>query len=122
MSSTPRKNRLSRADGLALVAAWHAREVGQNRTGFCQQRGIGPWVLHYWLGRESADAQAPACGFVELTQSVRSSVLEVVVGAASVQVRPGFDAHLLRCVVQALTPISFSSSGSFAGREKSSVC
>ncbi len=106
MSSMPRKTRLSRAEGLALVAAWHARDVGQNMTGFCQQRGIGPWVLHYWLGRESAGAQTPASGFVELSSPVRSSVLEVVVGAASVQVRPGFDAHLLRCVVQALTPAS----------------
>ena len=106
MSSIPRKIRLSRAEGLALVAAWHARDVGQNMKRFCQQRGIGPWVLHYWRGRESAGAQGSASGFVELTQPVCSSVLEVVVGAASVHVRPGFDAHLLRCVVQALTPAS----------------
>ena len=111
MSSTPRKTRLSRAEGLALVAAWHARDVGQNMTGFCRQRGTGPWVLHYWRGRESAGAQAPASGFVELSSPVRSSVLEVVIGAASVQVRPGFDAHLLRCVVQALTPTSSAALG-----------
>ena len=121
MSSIPRKTRLSRAEGLALVASWHARDVGQNMKRFCQQRGIGPWVLHYWLGRESAGAQssvsqAPASGFVELSSPVRSSVLEVMVGAASVQVRPGFDAHLLRCVVQALTPASAAASGT------SSVC
>ena len=119
MSSIPRKIRLSRAEGLALVAAWRARDVGQNMTGFCQQRGIGPWVLHYWRGRESAGAQGSASGFVELTQPVCSSVLEVVVGAASVVVRSGFDAHLLRCVVQALAPNSSSSSSS---SEKSSVC
>ena len=118
MSSIPRKIRLSRAEGLALVAAWRARDVGQNMTGFCQQRGIGPWVLHYWRGRESAGAQGSASGFVELTQPVCSSVLEVVVGAASVQVRSGFDAHLLRCVVQALTPASAAAAASGT----SSVC
>lgn len=111
MSSTLRKTRLSCAEGLTLVAAWHARDVGQNMKRFCQQRGIGPWVLHYWLGRESAGAQAPASGFVELSSPVHSSVLEVVVGAASVHVRPGFDVHLLRCVVQALTPTSSAASG-----------
>ena len=116
MSAIPRKIRLSRAEGLALVAAWRARDVGQNMTGFCQQRGIGPWVLHYWRGRESVGAQASASGFVEVTSPACSSVLEVVVGAAPVQVRPGFDPHLLRCVVQALTPASAASS------EKSSVC
>ena len=116
MSSVLQKVRLSRAEGLALVAAWRSRDAGQNMTRFCQQRGIGPWVLHYWRGRESVGAQASASGFVEVTQPVCSSVLEVVVGAASVVVRSGFDAHLLRCVVQALTPNSSSSS------EKSSVC
>ena len=116
MSSVLQKVRLSRAEGLALVAAWRARDVGQNMTGFCQQRGIGPWVLHYWRGRDLVVAQASASGFVELSQPVCSSALEVVIGAASVQVRPGFDPHLLRCVVQALTPASAASS------EKSSVC
>ena len=42
MSAIPRKVRLSRAEGLALVAAWRARDTGQNMRGFCQQRGIGP--------------------------------------------------------------------------------
>ena len=104
--------------GLALVAAWYARDVGQNMTRFCRQRGIGSWVLHYWRGRESVGAQASASasGFVEVTQPVCSSVLEVVVGAASVVVRWVFDAHLLRCVVHALTPTSSALS------EKSSVC
>ena len=115
MSSIPRKTRLSRAEGLALVTAWHKRAVGQNMKRFCQQRGIGPWVLHYWLGRESAGAQSSvsqmtASGFVELSSPVRSSVLEVMVGAASVHVRSGFDAQLLRCVVEALTPAPGTSS------------
>ena len=118
MSAIPRKIRLSRAEGLALVAAWRARDDGQNVARFCRQRGIGPWVLYYWRGRELVGAQASASGFVEVTQPVCSSVLEVVVGAASVVVRSGFDAHLLRCVVQALAPNSSSSSSS----EKSSVC
>ena len=98
-----------------MVAAWHARDEGQSRSRICQQRCIGPWVLHYWLGRESAGAQAPASGFVELSSPVCLSVLEVVVGAASLVVRLGFDVHLLRCVVQALSPTML------AGREKMSV-
>ena len=117
MSSVLQKARLSRAEGLALVAAWRARDDGQNVARFCRQRGIGPWVLYYWRGRESVGAQASASGFVEVTSPACSSVLEVVVGAASVVVRSGFDAHLLRCVVQALAPNSSSSSS-----EKSSVC
>ncbi len=117
MSAIPRKIRLSRAEGLALVAAWRARDTGQNMRGFCQQRGIGPWVLHYWRGRESVEVQAS--GFVEVTSPACSSVLEVVVGAASVVVRSGFDAHLLRCVVQALAP---NSSSSLSSSETSSVC
>lgn len=94
--------RLNREAGLALVAAWHRRRSVQTRASFCRESGVGPWVLKYWLVRESDTAST---GFVEVTTPSRSHALEVSIGSALVQIRPGFDPVLLRSVVAALAEV-----------------
>lgn len=97
--------------GAALVAAFQSS--GVSRAVFCAQRGIGRWRLAYWERRLSdriaqtaaSDAAAdalPPLGFVELRVG-GDSTLTVTVGSAQVVVGPGFDAALLRDVVEALS-------------------
>jgi hypothetical protein len=90
---------LTPQEGQSIIAAWHGRKTGQTRSAFCQEHGVGPWVLRYWLRRPSTQ---PSPGFVEIKPVPHSQVLEVAVGDALVQVRRGFDPGLLRSVVAAL--------------------
>jgi hypothetical protein len=99
MQKHPHQRRLTAQEGQSLIAVWHGRDTGQTRSAFCQEHGVGPWVLRYWLRRASIKA---APGFVEITTAPRNPVLEVAVGDALVQVRRGFDPGLLRSVVAAL--------------------
>ena len=94
-----RHHRLNPSRGLALVADWHRRDDGLSLASFCRQRGVGPWVLRYWLAR-AAGSSAP--GFVQIAAAPGSVTMEVVVGGAVVRVARGFDAELLRGVVAAL--------------------
>ena len=99
MQKIHHQRHLTAQEGQSLIAAWHSRKSGQSRSAFCQEHGIGLWVLRYWLRRPSTPS---APGFVEITTAPLSHVLEVVVGDALVQVRRGFDPALLRSVVAAL--------------------
>ena len=94
-----RHHRFNSSRGFALVADWHRRDDGLSLASFCRQRGVGPWVLRYWLAR-AAGAAAP--GFVQVVAAPRSVTMEVVVGSAVVRVSRGFDVELLRHVVAAL--------------------
>lgn len=84
------------AEGESVAAA--SRQVGVHNT-----------VGYYWAKKSRATTAPVAVRFAELKPSgvasearvVRS--VEVIVGEASIRVEPGFDAHLLREVVAALT-------------------
>lgn len=99
MQQSRPQRRLTPPEGQSLIAAWHGRKAGQSRSAFCQEHGVGLWVLGYWLRRPSTPASP---GFVEITTVPHSQVLEVAVGDALVHVRRGFDPGLLRSVVAAL--------------------
>lgn len=85
------------AEGESVAAA--SRQVGVHNT-----------VGYYWAKKSRATTKPVAVRFAELKPSgvasearrVTQSV-EVMVGEASIRVEPGFDAHLLREVVAALT-------------------
>jgi hypothetical protein len=109
---------LDEAGGRALVEAW--RSSGLSGAAFCRERNLRTQRLHYWrerLGypikvvggcRSSVVPPSPLSseGFVQVvagpSPSVPSTSVDIVVGGAVVRVRPGFDAALLRDVVQAL--------------------
>lgn len=120
--SGSRKQYRSVVEGFELVAEY--RRSGLSAGDFSQQRGVSRKSLNYWVGRATALAQAavaPATGFVEVTPptaqpclpapaSVSASGLDPVCkleirlsGGASIVVATGFDAALLRSVVQALS-------------------
>lgn len=74
--------------------------------------GVRPATAYYWV-REAAKAApaslatqpvGPAAAFVQLIGATApTSSVEVRIGAATISVKPGFDAELLRAVVAALS-------------------
>jgi hypothetical protein len=114
---------LDEVGGRALVEAW--RLSGLSGAAFCRHRQMRPQRLHYWRERlgypmrvvgESlvgagaawaSPSPSSSDGFVQMvvrpSPSVEMPYVDVVVGAATVRVRPGFDGWLLRSVVQALS-------------------
>jgi hypothetical protein len=118
----PTTKALDEAGGRALVEAWQAS--GLSGAQFCRQHTIRPQRLHYWrerLGypmrvvgsasgrsvdvRPASQPSAPE-GFVQVVVGAPvpspSTHVDIVMGGAVVRVRPGFDAGLLRDVVQAI--------------------
>lgn len=73
--------------------------------------GVRPATAYYWV-REAAKASSaalatqtaePAASFVQLVRATTPpSCIEVSIGAATISVKPGFDAELLQAVVAAL--------------------
>lgn len=73
--------------------------------------GVRPATAYSWV-REAKAAPAslaaqtvePAAAFVQLIRApAPTSAVEVRIGAATISVKPGFDAELLRAVVAALS-------------------
>jgi hypothetical protein len=110
---------LDESSGRALVEAWLAS--GLNGAEFCRGRNLRPQRLHYWrerLGypirvvgerpsRRSSVERAPVAeGFVQVVvgdaSSSATTYVDILVGGASLRVFAGFDAALVRSVVQAL--------------------
>lgn len=116
-SPPPTTKPLDEIGGRALVEAWRAS--GLNGAAFCRERQVRPQRLHYWrerlgypvkviAGQPRPQVERPPTteGFVQVVVSgspaSATTAVDIVVGAAVVRVRPGFDAELLRAVVVAL--------------------
>ena len=121
-SSPTRFELLDETSGRALVEAWLAS--GLNGAEFCRGRNLRTQRLHYWRERlgypirvagepsstprrsSSVGRAAVAEGFVQVVVGDASpsvtTYVDVVVGGASLRVHAGFDAALVRSVVQAL--------------------
>lgn len=117
----PTTDPLDEAGGRALVEAWRAS--GLTGAAFCRERNIRAQRLHYWRerlgypikvvgqqGRQAAVPSAPSPrteGFVQVVVSgalpSTDTSVDIVVGDATIRVRPGFDDGLLRAVINALT-------------------
>lgn len=74
--------------------------------------GVRPATAYYWVRQAAPVAPAPvatrpaepATSFVQLIRATAPvSCIEVSIGAATISVKPGFDAELLRAVISALT-------------------
>jgi hypothetical protein len=104
-------------EGVALVSEY--RRSGLSAGDFARERGVTRKSLNYWIGRVGALAHASsaASAFVEVTPppprlassesapgATAGAAIEVrLSGGASIIVSAGYDATLLRSVVQALS-------------------
>ncbi len=87
---------------LAEVQAWRAS--GQSGASFARERGYSPATLYRWAkAADAAEPGSPAFLRLEVASEQPSAELVVEVGEARVRVAPGFDAELLRAVVDALS-------------------
>jgi len=95
--------RTTAAEWTERVAAWRAS--GRTAREFAAGKGYSDKLLQWW-GRELARRERPKPAGVKLARVVRvaapSAPLTVSIGAARIEVRAGFDATLLRDVVDAL--------------------
>jgi hypothetical protein len=90
------------------VREWHAS--GKTAEEFAEGRGFKGSTLRFWastlrrIERGPARVRKPRVRLVRVVArpAVAGASLEVTVGAARVTVRPGFDAALLRQLVEAL--------------------
>lgn len=94
--------RASAAEWAERVRAW--RESGQEAAPFAEVKGYSAKLLRWW-GSELARRERRKPG-VQLARVVRvappSASLTVVVGAARIEVRAGFDRGLLRDLLDTL--------------------
>ena len=108
---------LDEAGGRALVEAWRAS--GLTGAAYCRAHNIRPQRLHYWRERlgypikvmgdrtpmAHPQPSTPATGFVQVVvdrTAPSTTAVDIVVGGAIIRVQPGFDASLLRSVIEAL--------------------
>lgn len=76
---------------------------GKTGTVFCRERGLPVWQFRYWLKALRQVGASPS-DFVELSSGARDpSCVWVSCGRWQVHVGNGFDAGVLRRVVEALT-------------------
>lgn len=78
-----------------------------------QQLGVRPATAYYWVRQAAKETTAPVATktleparptFVQLIRATApASCVEVRIGPATIAVKPGFDAELLRAIVAALS-------------------
>ena len=90
----------ARASWERLIGEYEA--CGGTAAAFCRERGLRIWQFRYRLKVLRQD-KAAAEGFVELSSGVRDPGVWVACGRWRVHVDDGFDAGVLRRVVEALT-------------------
>jgi hypothetical protein len=95
------------AEGEAMVATLHAS--GETPVAFARRHGLHEARVQRWVGRVSrkprgaATTQPVTFAPVRVTaEPAVASGLDVIVGAAVVRVRHGFDGELLRRVIAVL--------------------
>ena len=74
---------------------------GITAAAFCRERGLRVWQFRYWL-KALRQTEAAPTGFVELSSDARDPGVWVACGRWRVHVSDGFDAGVLRRVVEAL--------------------
>lgn len=89
-------------------AHWHAQVAAQKASGqtavaWCADHDISPHTFSYWRAKLQSPADSKP-GWVSVVEAPeeRPASLQVRVGAATIDVIPGFDVGLLRDVVRAL--------------------
>ena len=102
MENEKEAGRWTAARGRAVVQAFEAS--GLDRATFAEREGIRAARLSHWIARTRVAAGPVDLRPVLLCGVAGESGLAVHVGGVEVRVRRGFDADLLREVVEALAP------------------
>lgn len=92
-----------------LRRVWSERVADFNASGltgkeWCKARGLKQHQLWYWVKKESESAAGSQWVEVSMEDPVDPGI-SVKVGHVSIEVRPGFDPHLLLAVTRALAPL-----------------
>lgn len=94
---------------LELRERWEARIAEFRASGlsgarWCKEKGLNARQLYYWLARVKDPSTKPECQPKWLEVKIEETVntLEVKIGKAVIEVRPGFDPELLSRVVRTL--------------------
>lgn len=94
--------RVTATEWAERVRAW--RESGQEATAFAESKGYSAKLLQWWgselTRREKRNARVPLARLVRVAPP--EARLTVAVGAARIEIGPGFNPALLRAVVDAL--------------------
>jgi len=95
------KSYWTEAKAQSIVALWRSSRLSQ--ATYCRANGIHPRRLAYWI-RKASESSVSEVGFVELRATPISTMLELHVRPGiRIPITPGFDPHLLRAVVEALS-------------------
>jgi hypothetical protein len=81
---------------------------GQTMKAWCAEQELTVHQLKYWLYKDQKQTQTGTTTFRPVTvnrHSAPTKALQIQVGMARIEVRPGFEPGLLRDVVAALTPL-----------------
>ncbi|WAH35667.1 IS66 family insertion sequence element accessory protein TnpA [Alicyclobacillus dauci] len=87
------------------VAAF--RDSGLSGAAWCAEQGIKEHQLWYWVSRFREKSPKPSVSTdflpVQVHESIANLPLLVRVGSVAIEVHPGYDAQLLRDLVETLT-------------------
>ncbi|MGI6357257.1 MAG: IS66 family insertion sequence element accessory protein TnpA [Bacillota bacterium] len=92
-----------------LQQQWEARiaafkDSGLSGAKWCEEQGVNAHQFYYWKAKLKSDNQpAKRAGWLQVEVSDPVASLEVRVGTAIIEVKPGFNPELLASVVRALT-------------------
>lgn len=110
---------MTEADQIQRREEWRRRIAdfqasGQSGAAWCAAQGIKPHLLYYWAKRLTPPAVAAVTEAQWLpvkvsdvidSQSVAGKGLDVRIGSATIEVRPGFNPRLLAEVVKVLATL-----------------
>ena len=91
-----------------LQQQWEARiaafkDSGLSGAKWCEEQGIRAHQFYYWKAKLKSDTQpAKPSGWLRIEMSDPADSLQVRIGAAVIEVKPGFSPELLANVVRAL--------------------
>ena len=88
-------------------SVWEKRLIaykasGQSVRAWCAENKVNTSQLYYWLKKENTTADQPKWLAMEIAEPSVETFMNVRVGSATVEVRPGFDPVLLLKVVKTL--------------------
>jgi len=78
------------------------RQSGMSVRAWCLKQQVSLCQMHYWLRKSRVSSGQANWVPVQLKEPSIDSGINVRVGNATIEVRPGFDEELLRQVVKAL--------------------
>jgi hypothetical protein len=93
--------KVTAAEWSERVASWRAS--GKSAFEFAEAKGYAPKLLRWWASElRRRERDKPTVQLAQVRVRPSGGPVQVIVGGARIEVRAGFDAELLRSVVEAL--------------------